>query len=129
MTVGSYRAWNTPSSTVKLFTVFIVANSNRDTLIVEDCELTHIACHPDEQYILVTCTANSRACSPGSFVHLTCEPSMAMRRPLSIMRASADGWIEVLFKPVEQAPQRSQLEVSRYAERDRSHGERFHPQR
>ena len=79
-----------------------MANSNRDTLIVEDCELTHIARHPDEQYILkLHAPRIAERAAPGSFVHLTCEPSMAMRRPLSIMRASADdGWIEVLFKTV-----------------------------
>jgi dihydroorotate dehydrogenase electron transfer subunit len=38
---------------------------------------------------------------PGSFVHLQCDAGMPMRRPLSIMRASADdGWIEVLYKVV-----------------------------
>jgi dihydroorotate dehydrogenase electron transfer subunit len=37
----------------------------------------------------------------GSFVHLTCDPSIPMRRPLSIMRANAaEGWIEVLYKVV-----------------------------
>lgn len=79
-----------------------MANSNRGTLLVEDCELTHVARHPDEQYILkLRAPRIAERAGPGSFVHLTCEPSMAMRRPLSIMRASAnEGWIEVLFKTV-----------------------------
>jgi dihydroorotate dehydrogenase electron transfer subunit len=38
---------------------------------------------------------------PGSFAHVTCGPSIPMRRPLSIMRADARaGWIELLYKVV-----------------------------
>ena len=38
---------------------------------------------------------------PGSFVHLTCDTALPMRRPISIMRASAaEGWIELLYKVV-----------------------------
>jgi dihydroorotate dehydrogenase electron transfer subunit len=37
--------------------------------------------------------------APGAFVHLTCDPAMPMRRPLSIMRVDASaGWIEMLYK-------------------------------
>jgi dihydroorotate dehydrogenase electron transfer subunit len=36
---------------------------------------------------------------PGSFVHLTCDPDLPMRRPLSIQRVNAaEGWIEILYK-------------------------------
>jgi len=41
----------------------------------------------------------SAAAIPGSFVHVTCDATLPMRRPLSIMRA-ADDWIEVLYKIV-----------------------------
>ena len=38
---------------------------------------------------------------PGSFVHLTCDPSIPMRRPLSIMRADAEkGWVRWSFYKV-----------------------------
>jgi dihydroorotate dehydrogenase electron transfer subunit len=38
---------------------------------------------------------------PGSFVHLTCDPDVPMRRPLSIQRVNAqEGWIEILYKIV-----------------------------
>ena len=40
-----------------------------------------------------------RDASPGSFVHITCDESLPMRRPLSIMRAS-DDWVEILYKIV-----------------------------
>ncbi|HZO23545.1 MAG TPA: hypothetical protein VFB37_13660 [Steroidobacteraceae bacterium] len=46
------------------------------------------------------CAAHAQ---PGSFVHLTCDPSLPMRRPLSIMRADPRaGWIELLYKVVGQ---------------------------
>ena len=36
---------------------------------------------------------------PGSFVHLRCGPSLALRRPMSVMRTAPDeGWFELLFK-------------------------------
>jgi dihydroorotate dehydrogenase electron transfer subunit len=44
------------------------------------------------------CAAHAR---PGTFAHLTCDASIPMRRPLSIMRADARaGWIELLYKVV-----------------------------
>jgi dihydroorotate dehydrogenase electron transfer subunit len=53
---------------------------------------------PGEQFILrihsPKCAAAAR---PGSFAHITCDESMPMRRPLSIMRAGPD-WIDILFK-------------------------------
>jgi dihydroorotate dehydrogenase electron transfer subunit len=34
------------------------------------------------------------------FAHVSCDPSVPMRRPLSIMRANAtEGWLEFLYKP------------------------------
>ena len=42
------------------------------------------------------CAAAAR---PGSFVHVTCDETLPMRRPLSIMRTGSD-WIEVLYKIV-----------------------------
>jgi dihydroorotate dehydrogenase electron transfer subunit len=76
--------------------------SGRGTIYVEDAEvLAHVA-HPDAQYVLrlhaPRCAASAR---PGSFVHLRCAPDLPMRRPYSIMRASAsEGWIELLYKIV-----------------------------
>jgi dihydroorotate dehydrogenase electron transfer subunit len=44
------------------------------------------------------CAAHAQ---PGSFAHLTCDVTIPMRRPLSIMRADAKaGWIEILYKVV-----------------------------
>jgi dihydroorotate dehydrogenase electron transfer subunit len=72
--------------------------TSRGTLFVEEAVVLEQASYPGEQFILrlaaPRCAAGAVA---GSFVHLTCDPSIPMRRPLSIMRANArEGWIEVL---------------------------------
>jgi dihydroorotate dehydrogenase electron transfer subunit len=76
--------------------------AHRGTLFVEEAVVLEQFSHPAEQFILrlaaPRCAARAVA---GSFVHLTCDPSIPMRRPLSIMRANAaEGWIEVLYKVV-----------------------------
>ena len=73
---------------------------HRGTIFVEDAKvLAHTAWEGD-QYILrlesPKCAAHA---VPGSFVHLTCDPSLPMRRPLSLMRVDpVAGWIEILYK-------------------------------
>ena len=78
--------------------------SHRGTLFVEDTEVSLIKRYPGEQYRLrlqsPKCAAHA---TPGSFIHLQCDASIPLRRPLSIMRADADaGWIEILFKVIGQ---------------------------
>jgi dihydroorotate dehydrogenase electron transfer subunit len=78
------------------------AQSNRGTLFVEDAEVIAVTSFPGEQFITRLaapgCAAHAVA---GSFVHIQCDESIPMRRPLSIMRAdAAAGWIEVLYKIV-----------------------------
>jgi dihydroorotate dehydrogenase electron transfer subunit len=78
------------------------AQSNRGTLFVEDATVVDVQTYPGDQFII---RLDSPRCAaravPGSFVHVQCDEAIPMRRPLSIMRASADaGWIEVLFKIV-----------------------------
>ena len=76
------------------------AQSNRGTLFVEDGELISTLAYPGEQYIMrIRAPKCAAAARPGSFVHITCDETLPMRRPLSIMRAG-DGWIEVLYKIV-----------------------------
>ena len=73
---------------------------HRNTIHVEDAVvLSHVA-HPGNQFILRVqapqCAAHAR---PGSFAHLSCDPLLPMRRPLSIMRVDAEqGWVEFLYK-------------------------------
>jgi dihydroorotate dehydrogenase electron transfer subunit len=78
------------------------AREHRDTLFVEDAEVLSIDAFSGAQYILrlhsPKCAKHAAA---GSFIHLQCDESIPMRRPISIMRASAnEGWIEILLKIV-----------------------------
>ena len=78
------------------------AQRNRGTLFVEDGELISVKAFPGEQFIMrIRAPRCAAAALAGSFVHLSCDEALPMRRPLSIMRAH-DDWIEVLYKIVGQ---------------------------
>ncbi|HEY5810613.1 MAG TPA: dihydroorotate dehydrogenase electron transfer subunit [Povalibacter sp.] len=75
---------------------------HRGTIFVEDAEVLAQEGFDANQFILKLkapkCAATA---TPGAFVHLSCDESLPMRRPLSIMRADAQrGTIEVLYKIV-----------------------------
>ena len=78
------------------------ARAHRGSIALEDAAVrvhTHLA---GNQHVLrlhaPRCAAGA---VPGSFVHVRCAEGLPMRRPMSIMRASAaDGWIELLYKVV-----------------------------
>ncbi|NKC15367.1 MAG: dihydroorotate dehydrogenase electron transfer subunit [Gammaproteobacteria bacterium] len=74
--------------------------AHRGTIHVETCELISKAAHPCDQFILRFKSPKiASACTAGSFIHIQCAAALPMRRPMSVMRCSADeGWIEVLFK-------------------------------
>jgi dihydroorotate dehydrogenase electron transfer subunit len=78
------------------------AGAHRGTLFVEDATILAIESFAGEQYVMrlhaQRCAARARA---GSFIHLRCDDTIPMRRPLSILRADPrEGWIEILFKIV-----------------------------
>lgn len=76
------------------------AQRNRGTLFVEDGELLASDAYACGQYIQrIRAPKCAAAARPGTFVHVSCDQALPMRRPLSIMRA-ADDWIEVLYKVV-----------------------------
>lgn len=76
------------------------AQRNRGTIFVEQGEVLGHDAWPGDQYILrIRAPKCAAAARPGSFIHITCDEELPMRRPLSIMRASED-WIEVLYKVV-----------------------------
>ncbi len=76
------------------------AQQNRGTIFVEDGEVLSIDAFPGEQFVMrVRAPKCAAAAEPGSFVHVRCDETLPMRRPLSIMRAG-DDWIEVLYKTV-----------------------------
>ena len=77
-----------------------LAQRNRGTIFVEDGEILAVESWPSEQFVVrIRAPKCAAAAQPGNFVHLTCDESLPMRRPLSIMR-TGDAWIEVLFKIV-----------------------------
>ena len=82
------------------------AQRNRDTIFVEDGEIVAHESLAGEQFILrIQAPKGAASARPGSFAHITCDESLPMRRPLSIMRAG-DGWIEILFKTHGEGLQR-----------------------
>ncbi len=76
------------------------AQRNRNTIFVEDGLILGIEAFPGEQFVhRIRAPKCAAAAQPGSFVHVTCDEALPMRRPLSIMRTGED-WIEILFKNV-----------------------------
>lgn len=75
---------------------------HRGTIFVEDATLLSQQEFPGKQFVIrLRAPRCAAAATPGSFAHLTCDPQIPMRRPLSIMRAdAAAGWIEILYKIV-----------------------------
>jgi dihydroorotate dehydrogenase electron transfer subunit len=78
------------------------AKPHRDTIFVEEGVLQEQTPFPGDQFVTrIKAPLTAASATPGSFVHLTCDPAVPMRRPLSIMRAGREeGWIEVLYKIV-----------------------------
>ena len=77
-----------------------MTRESRGTLHLEDARVIKQTAYDGDQFVLrlsaPTCAARAE---PGTFVHLTCDPAIPMRRPLSIMRADPTaGWIDVLYK-------------------------------
>jgi len=73
---------------------------DRGTIFLEEARVLQHTAYDGNQLVLrlhaPKCAAHAL---PGSFVHVTCDQAIPMRRPLSIMRVDAQtGWIEVLYK-------------------------------
>ncbi|HXY97048.1 MAG TPA: dihydroorotate dehydrogenase electron transfer subunit [Steroidobacteraceae bacterium] len=76
--------------------------AQRGTIFLERARVISQLAFDAGQFVLRVAAPKCAAhAEPGSFAHLTCDPSIPMRRPLSIMRADARaGWIEMLYKVV-----------------------------
>ncbi|MEQ8662138.1 MAG: dihydroorotate dehydrogenase electron transfer subunit, partial [Gammaproteobacteria bacterium] len=76
------------------------ARPHRASILLEDARVLALDLHPGEQCVMrLECPPIAARALPGSFVHLRCAPALDMRRPMSVMRASArDGWLDMLFK-------------------------------
>lgn len=77
-------------------------HSHRGTIFVEDAEVLSHTAHAGDQHVLrVHAPKCAAKAEPGSFVHISCDPALPMRRPMSIMRvAPQEGWIEMLYKAI-----------------------------
>jgi len=78
------------------------ARPHRGTIFEERAEvLAHERFAGDQFVLTLKAPKCAQAATPGSFVHLSCDDQVPMRRPLSIMRAHPErGSIEVLYKIV-----------------------------
>lgn len=77
-------------------------NTHRDTISLEDAEILSHQAFAGDQFVLrlqaPECASEALA---GQFVHISVDPLQPLRRPISIMRASATGgWIDLLYKVV-----------------------------
>lgn len=77
-----------------------MTRETRGTLHLEDARVIKQTAYDGDQFVLrLAAPACAAGAQPGSFIHLSCDSAIPMRRPLSIMRADpAQGWIEVLYK-------------------------------
>lgn len=80
----------------------VQARPHRGTIFEERAEvLAHERFAGDQFILTLKAPKCAQAATPGSFVHLSCDDQVPMRRPLSILRAHRDrGSIEVLYKIV-----------------------------
>ena len=76
--------------------------SHRNTILVEEAKILSNEKFPGDQYVMrVDAPGCASKCQPGQFVHLTVDPKLLMRRPMSIMRASKEfGWVDFLYKAI-----------------------------
>ena len=76
--------------------------THRSTIHLEDAEIVSHEAFEGQQFILkLKAPKCAKRAQAGAFVHLTCDESLPMRRPLSIMRADAQReTIDVLYKIV-----------------------------
>ena len=80
----------------------MTGREHRGTIFVEDAELLSQQEYPGQQFVIrLRAPKCAAAATPGSFAHLTVDPQIPMRRPLSIQRVDARaGWVEILYKIV-----------------------------
>ena len=79
-----------------------MANTNRDTISVNDCQiLAHYKFEADQYILTLESKEIAEATRPGQFVHLSVSGLLAMRRPISVMSVDKDnGTFDLLYKIV-----------------------------
>jgi dihydroorotate dehydrogenase electron transfer subunit len=80
---------------------------HRGTILVEEAEIIGHQAFDGEQYVMrVNAPGCAKRARPGQFAHLTVDPQRPMRRPISIMRTSAEyGWMDFLYKALGEGTQ------------------------
>lgn len=84
-----------------------MTDSHRNTIHVEDARVVGHAHYEGDQHIISVIAPKTAAeAQPGSFVHITCDPQLPMRRPISIMLTDpASGRVDLLYKVVGHGTQ------------------------
>jgi len=79
---------------------YATGRAHRGTIFVEDAAVLAREDFAGRQHVLrLAAPETAKRATAGSFVHVAVDPSIPMRRPLSIMRVEREaGWIELLFK-------------------------------
>jgi len=79
-----------------------MSKTHRGTIHLEQAEVLSHQAYEGDQYVLrVRAPACAARALAGQFAHLQCDPQLAMRRPLSIMRVDTrQGWVDFLYKAV-----------------------------
>jgi dihydroorotate dehydrogenase electron transfer subunit len=77
-----------------------VSAAHRGTIFLEESRVLEQAAFDAGQFVIRLAAPRCAAhATPGSFAHLTCDPKIPMRRPLSLMRADKSaGWVQILYK-------------------------------
>lgn len=79
---------------------YSASKEHRGTIFVEDAKVISQEPFAGNQFVLrLEAPQTAARATPGSFAHVSVDPSIPMRRPLSIMRVDRSaGWIELLYK-------------------------------
>jgi dihydroorotate dehydrogenase electron transfer subunit len=79
-----------------------MSREHRNTIFVEDARILSHDHYDGDQWVLrIEAPKLAARAAAGSFAHIQCDPGLAMRRPLSVMRADPTaGWAEFLYKIV-----------------------------
>jgi dihydroorotate dehydrogenase electron transfer subunit len=74
--------------------------NHRDTLFVEEAEiLLHEHYAGDQHLLRLHAPAIAVKARAGSFVHVTCDATRPLRRPISLLRVDTKaGWVELMYK-------------------------------
>jgi dihydroorotate dehydrogenase electron transfer subunit len=77
-----------------------VSSSARGTIFLEEGRvLEHTAFEAGQFVIRIEAAQCAAHATPGTFAHITCDPKIPMRRPLSLMRADkSSGILDILYK-------------------------------